>query len=478
MSIPSWFPACALALALGGCVTVGPDYQRPEVDLGIRFKEAEGWKPATPADDQAKGAWWRAFDDPLLDRLLDQVELSNQNVAQYAAQYRQALALTDAARADRYPSATLEGSGTRSGGGGGASAGGSGSTASRSDSNDSVSAELSLSWELDLWGKLRRGVEEDRASAQSSAAELANATLSAQSSLAQDYFSLRVLDQRIALYDQTIAAYQRYLQVVSHQYDAGQTSRADVAQAQTQVDGAQASRLDLVWRRAQYEHAIAILIGRPPAEFALARIDGYTPNLPSIPVGMPSALLERRPDIAAAERDMASANAAVGVAIAGYYPDLTLSASGAYQDSGLSKLFSISNRFWSLGPSLSQSLFDGGATAAEVAQARAGYDAQVASYRQTVLDALGEVEDSLVELRTLDDELAARRRAAQSAEESARVTYNQYREGMIDYLDVATTQQTSLEQRQSVLELVNDQLVASVQLVVALGGDWSVSEIP
>jgi NodT family efflux transporter outer membrane factor (OMF) lipoprotein len=335
------------------------------------------------------------------------------------------------------------------------------------------SATLSLSWEADIWGKLRRTVEEDRASAQASAADLANATLSAQSSLAQDYFQLRILDRRIALYAETIQGYQRYMQIIQNKYDEKIVSRADLSTGKTQLQSAQASMLDLQWQRAQYEHAIALLIGKPPAEFSLAVDDHWDYRVPSVPLGVPSRLLERRPDIASAERAMASANAAVGVATAAYYPDLTLSASGGYQGSTMSHLFSLPNRFWSIGPSLTGTVLDFGATKAGVEQARAAYDAKVATYRQTVLTGLGEVEDYLVELRTLEPEIIARRASAEAAEDSASVSRDQYEAGVIDYLDVATTQATSLSERQTLLSLVGTQLVTSVQLQAALGGSWT-----
>ncbi|SEI66515.1 efflux transporter, outer membrane factor (OMF) lipoprotein, NodT family [Azotobacter beijerinckii] len=474
--------ALALSLGgLGGCM-LGPDYRRPAVSMPVEYKEAAGWKAATPHDGKAHGDWWQAFGDPQLDALLVQVEVSNPNVAQYLAQYAKARALTGEARADLFPSLSGSAGMTRSGSGGGSyltSSTGSSSSSSGTQSSRSVSGisnnystQLSLSWEPDLWGKLRRTLEENRTSAEASAAELADATLSAQSSLAQNYFQLRVLDERIRLYDVNIRSYQRYLQVVRDQYEEGQTSRATLAQAETQLESARASSLDLQWQRAQYEHAIAILIGKAPAEFSLPVVEHFDYRIPQTSAGVASSLLERRPDVAAAEREVAAANAAIGVALSGYFPDLTLSASGGFQSSSTQKLFTVANRFWSIGPSFSQTLFDFGATGAQVDQARAAYDATVASYRQTVLDALGEVEDCLVELRTLETELAARRRAADAARESERVTYDQYREGMIDYLDVATTQNTSLSEQQSVLQLVATQLVTSVQLIVALGGGW------
>ncbi|EIK96643.1 efflux transporter, outer membrane factor lipoprotein, NodT family [Pseudomonas sp. M47T1] len=456
---------------LGGCM-VGPDYKKPTAPMSTTFKEADGWKAASPQDELPKGPWWALYEDPQLNALAGQVQLNNQNVAVYAAQYRQALALVRESRADLFPTLTGTASSTRSETGTGSSSSSSSSSSAGAPQNEH-SASLSLSWEADIWGKLRRTVEENRASAQASAADLANATLSAQSTLAQDYFQLRILDQRIALYRETIKGYERYLRVIQNKYDEQISSRADLATGKTQLQSAQASMLDLQWQRAQYEHAIALLIGKPPADFALAVDEGWQYHVPSVPLGLPSRLLERRPDIAAAERDMAAANAAVGVATAAYYPDLTLSASGGYQGSTISNLFSVPNRFWSIGPSLTGTIFDFGATKAAVEQARFAYDAKVATYRQTVLTGLGEVEDYLVELRTLEPELVARRNSAQSAEESASVSRDQYEAGVIDYLDVATTQATSLSERQTLLSLVATQLVTSVQLQAALGGSWT-----
>jgi len=417
-------------LLLSGC-TVGPDYQRPAMAMPVHYKEAKGWQPATPLDQQSKGEWWAVYHDATLSGLLSQVSISNQNVANYAAQYRQAQALASESRAALFPSLGYDSSVTRSG-----SHVTTGSTRTTSSSHQT---ELSASWELDLWGKLRRTLEENRASAAASAAELANITLSAQSELAQDYFQLRFMDQKIALYQQSVEAYQRYLKVITNQYQAGTASLATQAQAQMQLESASASAQDYQWQRAQMEHAIALLVGKAPADFSLPAAPRQA-TLPAIPASLPGQLLQRRPDIAYAERNMAAANAAVGVAVAGYYPDITLSASGGVSSSVLHSLFALPNRVWSLGPALSGTLLDFGATSAQVDQARASWDASVASYRQTVLEALQEVEDQLVELNTLQSEIAAQQRAAVAAQTSARVTRNQYEAGIIDYLDVATTE--------------------------------------
>ncbi|WP_241640434.1 efflux transporter outer membrane subunit [Rosenbergiella epipactidis] len=454
----------SVILMLTGCM-VGPDYHRPTQSMPLAFKEAKGWQQAQPQDSVQKGEWWQVYQDPQLNQLLSQVAVSNQNVAMYAAQYRQALALTDQATANFYPTVNGTVQSTRSG---------STNSGQRTTSN-SHSAQLSASWELDLWGKLRRQAAEDRASAQSSQADLANATLSAQSTLAQDYFQLRILDQRIALYQKSIDAYQGYLRIINNKYQAGSENRATVAQAQMQLQSARSTLLGITWQRAQYEHAIATLLGKTPAEFSLAAAP-LTATLPKIPVMVPSKLLQRRPDIAVAERSMAAANEAIGVAIAGYFPDLTLSASGGTSASELHNLFSLPYRVWSLGPELSGTILDFGATKASVAQARAAYDAQVANYRQTVLTAMQDVEDNLVELNTLGEEIIAQQASAQAAMTSAQVTRNQYDAGMIDYLDVATTENSSLSEQQSLLQLQSQQWVSSVALIAALGGGWHATE--
>lgn len=454
------FIPVVLTLLLGGC-TVGPDYQRPAMTMPVHYKEARGWQQATPQDDRHKGEWWAVYQDATLSSLLSQVSLSNQNVAEYAAQYRQAQALVAQSRAALFPTLDYDASMTRSGS----------HTESTRTTSSSHQAALNASWELDLWGKLRRTREEDQASAQASAAELANITLSAQTELAEDYFQLRIMDEKIGLYQQSIVACQRYLRVIQNQYQAGTESRATVAQAQQQLESASASAQDYQWQRAQMEHAIALLVGKAPADFSLPAAT-LTATLPAIPGGLPAELLQRRPDIAMAERKMAAANAAIGVATAGYYPDLSLSVSGGVSASALHNLFSLPNRVWSLGPELSGSLLDFGATSASVDQARAAYDASVANYRQTVLTAMQDVEDRLVELNTLQGEIAAQQRATAAAQTSAQVTRNQYEAGMIDYLDVATTENSSLSAQQSLLTLKSTQWVSSVALIAALGGGW------
>lgn len=461
-------PIC-LVLLLSGCM-VGPDYHRPSADIPLQYKEAKGWQQARPGDDIPKGDWWRVYNDPVLNQLLPQVVISNQNIAMYQAQYRQAQALAAESKAALFPTVTASAGATRS------ASHSNGSNPLQTISN-SHTAQLTASWELDLWGKLRRELEENRATASASAAELANATLSAQSELAQDYFQLRFMDQRIALYQQSIEAYSGYLRVINNKYQAGSEDRGTLAQAQMQLASTRATALDYQWQRAQLEHAIALLLGKTPAQFSLPAAP-LQATLPVIPASMPGSLLQRRPDIAYAERNVAAANAAVGVAIAGYFPDLSISASGGFSSSVLHNLFSLPERVWSLGPELSGTVLDFGATSASVEQARASYDASVATYRQTVLTAIQGVEDNLVELNTLQDEIAAQQQASHAAIDSARVTRNQYDAGMIDYLDVATTENSSLSARQSLLSLQSTQWVTSVALIAALGGGWDSSQLP
>jgi NodT family efflux transporter outer membrane factor (OMF) lipoprotein len=451
-----------LTLALAGCA-VGPDYRRPSVNVSTSFKQMAGWKQAQPGDTRARGAWWQGYNDAELTGLLEQVRISNQNVAEYRAAYEKARALVQAATAGYFPTVSASAGNTRSGG-------------NTSSSATTRSAQLSASWELDIWGKNRRTVEEDQASAQASQAQLASQTLSAQSDLAQDYFQLRVMDEEISLYQKTVDAYTRYLKIIQKQYEVGSTSRAAVATAQTQLETARAAVLDVQWQRAQMEHAIAVLIGKPPAEFSIAaRPLRYT--LPEIPVGLPSELLERRPDVAYAERNMAAANAAIGVAKAAYFPDLSLSGSGGYTSSSWRNLLTAPNRFWSLGAEVSGTVLDFGATSASVSQARATYDGQVASYRQTVLSSLQEVENYLVKLHTLQAEVEVQKRASAAAQQAADLAFRQYQAGMISYLTVATSQATSLSQQQSLMSLISSQLVTSVQLIAALGGGWNASEL-
>ncbi|WP_144632529.1 efflux transporter outer membrane subunit [Bordetella genomosp. 13] len=459
--------AALLCLALSACA-VGPDYQRPAIDVGAGYKEGQqqvpGWKPAHPRDDAQRGPWWSVYGDAVLDGLMQQLDAANQDVAVAEANYRQAQALVQGSRAGFFPTIGAGAGLTRSGGGSGSGNGG-------SSVGNQYSLTGSVSWEADVWGRLRRGLESSRASAQASAADLAATRLSSQAALAQNYFQLRVQDEQKRLLDATIAAYERSLQLTRNRYDAGVTGKADVAVATQQLENARAQSVDLDWQRAQLEHAIAVLTGQPPSRFALPS-QAFEQPLPEIPVGLPSELLERRPDVAAAERRAAAANAQIGVAESAWFPDLTLSADGGFRNGSFSNWLTAPARFWSIGPSLALTLFDGGAREAQVDQARAAYDAQAASYRQSVLTALREVEDYLVQLRVLAQEQEVQARALDASRESLRLVRNQYEQGMVDFLSVATLQATALNAERSALSLVGSRLVASVQLIAALGGGW------
>lgn len=465
--------AAVLALSLSAC-TLGPDYQRPELPVAAEFKQAEGWKAAAPADVLARGEWWRLYGDAELDALVGRLNVDNQNLAAAEAQFRQARALVRGARSQLFPILSGSAGVTRSAQGSGSSDTSGGSFGS--GVSESYEAGLSASWEADIWGRLRRNLEANRANMQASAADLAAVRLSLQAELVQTYLQLRVIDEHQRLLDQTVAAYARSLRLTENQYRAGIVPKSDVTQAQTQLKSTQAQAIDLRWQRAQMEHAIAVLIGVAPSELDIA-VREDIPALPGVPLAVPSQLLERRPDIAAAERQVMAANANIGVAEAAWYPDLTLSASGGYRNSSFSDLFSVPNRFWSLGPQLALTLLDFGSRRAELERAEASYDQTVANYRQTVLDSFREVEDYLVQLRVLEEEAVVQREALEAAQESLRLIENQYRAGTVDFLSVATVQTTALNNERTNLTLLGDRLTASVLLIAALGGGWDSAQL-
>lgn len=456
------------ALLLNACA-IGPDYQRPDTTTPVAFKEAAGWRQANPSDALARGAWWELYGDAQLNDLVQTLNRSNQTVAQSEAQFRQAQALVRSARGAFFPSADLSVGKTRSSQGTGSS--NSSLTSSSSGIRDTLNAQVGVSWEADVWGKLRRGLEANEASAQASLADLAAMRLSQQSELVQNYLQLRVIDQQKRLLQNTVVAYERSLKMSENQYRAGISGKDAVAQAQTQLRNTQANLIDLIWQRAQFENAIAVLTGQPPAGFTLAETQAV-PALPQIPVSLPSQLLERRPDIASAERSIIAANANIGVAKAAYYPDFSLSLSGGYSSSTYEDWISVPNRFWSVGPKIALPLFDGGQRSAEVDRNEALYDQTVAKYRQTVLDGFREVENYLVQLKVLEDEAVVQQQALESARESLRLTSNQYKAGLIAYLDVVVVQATALSAERTVLNLQQSRLIASVNLITALGGGW------
>jgi NodT family efflux transporter outer membrane factor (OMF) lipoprotein len=459
----------SLCVAMLSACAVGPDYQRPQTAEVAQYKEAKGWRQANPSDSLARGAWWELYGDQQLNGLIEKLNSSNQTVAQSEAQFRQAQALVRSARGAFYPSVDLSVGKTRSSQGTGSSS--SSLSSSASGIRDTYNAQLGVSWEADIWGKLRRGLEANEASAQASFADLAAMRLSQQSELVQNYLQLRVIDQQKRLLEATVAAYEKSLQMTQNQYRAGISGRDAVAQAQTQLKTTQADLVDLIWQRAQFENAIAVLTGQAPAEFSIAETQNI-PNLPQIPLSLPSQLLERRPDIASAERSVIAANANIGVAKAAYYPDLTLSMSGGYSSSTSKNLLTLPNRFWSVGPKLDLPIFDGGIRSAEVDRTEAAYDQTVAKYRQTVLDGFREVENYLVQLKVYEDEAAVRQEALDAARDSLRLTQNQYKAGLIAYIDVVVVQATALSNERTVLNILQSRLIASVQLIAALGGGW------
>ena len=475
-------PLVILATA-AGCqyLSVGPVYHRPSLEVPESYLEAKDWKPAEPQDTKPRGNWWDLYDDPDLDALMRQVAVSNQNVRLAAARYDQAVALLGNARSGYFPTITADVSSTRSqnaltvGGGGTATTSASAAGGSGTRTQDRVSA--TMNWELDVWGRIRRTVESNRESAQASAGDLAAALLSAQATLAQSYFQLRVTDLDLALLERSMDGYQKALEVTQNRYQAGVAQRSDVTQAQTQLENARAQWLDLGITRATLGHAIAVLIGKPPAALSIARKD-QTPAIPAIPLTLPSQLLERRPDIAAAERRTAAANAQIGVARAAWFPTLSLGATGGYASTGFSRLFEVPNRFWSLGPDLAGTLVDFGARHYQVRAAIANYDESVATYRQTVLSAFQDVEDNLATLAVLASESIAERAAADAAAETLTITQNQYKAGTVDYLNVVSAQNASLSAERAWRDITNRSLAASVALLKALGGGWSSDTLP
>ncbi|MCQ8106193.1 efflux transporter outer membrane subunit [Methylomonas sp. SURF-2] len=466
----SYLICSTLALPLTACM-VGPDYARPAAPAAAEFKEVKGWKQASPRDHLLPGAWWEVFDDPQLTALEQQVAAANQSVAQAEAQYRQAQHLVQSAQSSLLPLAMLNGGFNRF-------KAATGQNVAVSGVRNLFTQSVNIAWEPDLWGRVRRQLEANIDSAQASAANLQALILSSQAALADSYFQMKMLDAQKALLDETLQAYGKNLDITQNRYKAGVVSKADVAQAQTQLETTRAQAMDLGVQRAKLEHAIAVLIGKTPAELSLAA-DGRTARVPDIPVSLPSELLERRPDIAAAERNMAAANAQIGVAKAAYYPTLNLAATNGFQSSDADSLFTMARRFWSLGPAgAALTLFDGGAKNAQYRQAMAAYDASVAGYRQAVLTGFQEVEDSLAALRILEQEAQAQDQAVAAAGQSLALTLNQYKAGTVGYLDVIITQTAELAGRQTALQLQGQRLAAAVALVKALGGGWHQAQLP
>ncbi len=457
--------ASVLALLLSACA-IGPDYKKPSAAEVSSFKEAGDWIPAAAADALERGPWWELFADPVLNQLAVRVEVSNQNVAVAVGAYAQARALVREQRAGLFPSASLNGLEARSRSAGNPVTG----TVGRTANNYQVS--LGGTWEPDVWGRLGRVADAASASAQASAADLAAARLSAQGEMAVNYFSLRQSDAQAALLASTIAGYQRALEIAQNRYTAGIVGKTDVLQAQTQLANGQADATGLQRQRAQFEHAIAVLVGDAPGNFALVVIADYKPVLPDVPVGVASTLLQRRPDIAAAERRAAAANAQIGIAQSVYYPKIMLNASVGSGASRVADLFSATSSVWSLGLSAAQIVFNAGATDARVDGAEAAQTQAVARYRQTVLVAFREVEDQLSATRVLQIQQALRQQASNSADQVEQQVLNRYRSGLVSYTEVITAQTTALSARRAVVQASADRQTTAVALIQALGGGW------
>jgi NodT family efflux transporter outer membrane factor (OMF) lipoprotein len=461
-----------VALTTSGCM-VGPDYQRPQVAVPATWHELPGWTQAQPDAAGPKGDWWTAFDDPLLNELEPQVAVSNQTVRQSYANYQQAVAEVRIARAGLFPTIGVQGSATRERSP--TSTSGSSSflpQASGARINNGGSLEGSASWTIDVWGQVRRTIEENAATAQASEATLANATLSEQIALANAVIDLRITDANIDLLNKTVEAFREFLRVVSEQDRAGTVPPSNLVSARTQLESAQASLIALGVSRAQFQHAIAVLVGKNPGEVVVAHSTAL-PTLPEIPAGVPSTLLQRRPDIATAERQMAAANASIGVAISAYYPTISLSALDGFTQSPLTGLLNVSNYVWSLGANASETIFDGGLRSGQVAAARASYDASLANYRGTVLNAFENVENDLSGLRILAQQGQVLDAAVQDAIRGTEIALNEYQAGTVDYTTVATAQATQLNNQQSALNVQQQRLLDAAALIGDLGGGWS-----
>jgi NodT family efflux transporter outer membrane factor (OMF) lipoprotein len=471
-----------LLLLTSACM-VGPNYRRPVAPVPAAFKEPptdnpeeiNRWKPAQPNEAVVRGKWWEIYHDPQLNALEEQVDISNQNVLIAAAQYREAADAVRIARASLFPTITTSPSYSRSQSSGtlfnvavGNLTGG---------QRNVYDLPGSISYTVDIWGSIRRTVRADVATAQASFAQLENARLSYQASLADDYFELHGIDGDIALLQNTVKSYEDYLTLTQQRYNAGVASGADVAQAQTQLEAARAQLIDYGVARAQYEHAIATLMGKPPAQVSIAALPIQIVP-PPVPVEVPSTLLERRPDIATAERQMAAQNEQIGITKAAYYPSLTLAASGGLEAGQFYNWFSWPSRFWSIGPTLAETVFDAGRRHAQVAEARDTYDATVANYRQVVLTAFQQVEDNLAALRVLENEAAAEDAAVKAAQEALNISTAQYKAGTVDYLSVITEQAILLADQVNAVNILTRRMSASVLLVEALGGGWNTSTLP
>lgn len=455
----------AISLSILAACAMGPDYDRPSVDVPISYKEdIVSWRPAKPRDELNYGSWWYIYNDPVLDELERQVEISNQNLKAAEAAYREANAIVKETRSALFPSITLNSW-----------------LEKQNEPMPTPTLPYTLyamgSWTPDVWGRIRRSIESDKAKAQASAADLAAARLSMQIALATAYFDLRTQDELGSLFNQIAVSERKTLKIIQNKYERGTATRSDVWAARNQLENVQVQAAHTKIRRAQLEHAIAVLVGKPPADFSLSR-KKFVDKIPSIPPGLPSELLERRPDIASAERMVAAANAQIGVASAAWYPDITLSASGGYAGMTLSKLLQSSNIFWAVGPSLAQTIFDGGAREARIEAARAMHDRSVAMYRQTVLTAFQQVEDNLAAIRILNEQYKVQKAVVSHSRQTEQLTLSQYTKGTVPYSNVLAAQNARLNNEQTMLMVRQSRIDASIALIHALGGGWNVSQLP
>jgi NodT family efflux transporter outer membrane factor (OMF) lipoprotein len=476
---PKWFVSGALVLLSASC-TVGPKYVRPSSAASPMFKEPvpdsykemTGWKTGQPRDSVTRGKWWEIFGDPDLNALEEQIDVNSQTIAQAEANYRGARAVVKTSRAGLFPQITTAPTVT-----GSRTSGSRGNTGFQPNSVADINIPFDATWEADVWGKVRRTVESNIETAQASAGDLENVRLSLQAQLALDYFQMHGLDATKQLLDSTVTAYQKALDLTNNRYNQGVASQIDVVQARTQLEQTRAQATDTLVTRNELEHAIAIIIGKPPSALTIPVKVINTPP-PPIPVGVPSQLLERRPDIAANERRIAAANAQIGVAQAAFYPDITLSAAGGIEGSSLLNLFTWPSRFWSLGPTLSYTLLDFGKRQGTLEQTQAAYDSAVAVYRQNVLTAFQDVEDNLSALRVLEEESRQQAAAVTAAERSLELAINQYQGGITAYLQVITAQAIALSNEETAVQLLTKRMTACVSLIKAIGGDFNVSGLP
>jgi NodT family efflux transporter outer membrane factor (OMF) lipoprotein len=458
---------------------VGPKYTKPTLPAApawreqppASFKEVNGWSPANPADSQIRGNWWEIFRDPQLSVLEEQVEPANQTLKAAEASFRQARTLIAINRSNLYPTVTVGPSISRN------RISGYNPTGAQGFGYGLFSLPIDVSWDADFWGRIRHTVATAREQYQASAADLENVKLELQAELAVDYFEARSLDAQKQLLDDTVEAYQKALQLTQNRYAGGVASKAEVAQAQTQLDQTQAQDIDLGTARAAFEHAIAVLIGRTPEQFTLPVLALHA-QPPAVPVGIPSQLLQRRPDIAAYERQVAAANEQIGIARAAYFPDLVISASGGLQSGSIVNWFTWPSRFWSVGPELIETLYDAGRRRAQVENALAGYDIAVANYRQSALTAFQEVKDNLATLRILEQESGKQHEASVAAENSLQLALNRYKGGLVTYLEVITAQSIALTNERTEVDILRRRMDATVALIKAVGGGWDVSKLP